>query len=357
MGIKFLCPECGKRINVKAHLAGKRGFCPKCNARVNIPPESQPATPGQPTTSPSPARTLPKPTMQAISGALFPESDFDAAAAAAAEVLGMSGPAAPQPASGPAPQPAGTNGAPATEQHQGAMPAAGLPSPTTTAAAQVATAQSLAPPSPAAPAPATTAPGTTPAMQPQLAQPAAYAAPANSPAPAAASVAADPIAEAPHLMWYVMPAGSSTPYGPANGEVLLQWIGQGRVAADSMVWRQDWSDWRPASTALPQLAPRHFTAPPPARPVVARAVAAQPAMATVVGAAPAAAGPWQSTPAPAGSSPQGGGVYYRRRSNVTSTVVLVVLIAIVAALAPFAYRVMQRAVSSSDTATPAVEAR
>ncbi len=36
MGIRFHCPN-GHRLNVKAHLAGKRGYCPHCQARVQIP--------------------------------------------------------------------------------------------------------------------------------------------------------------------------------------------------------------------------------------------------------------------------------------------------------------------------------
>lgn len=39
MGIRFPCPECGKRLNVKAFLAGKRGICPHCEARFRIPLE------------------------------------------------------------------------------------------------------------------------------------------------------------------------------------------------------------------------------------------------------------------------------------------------------------------------------
>lgn len=41
MGIRFLCPSCGKRINVKEQQAGLRGFCPKCGAGIDIPLESQ----------------------------------------------------------------------------------------------------------------------------------------------------------------------------------------------------------------------------------------------------------------------------------------------------------------------------
>ncbi len=41
MGIRFYCPDCGRRLNIKAFLAGKRGICPHCDSRVLIPMESQ----------------------------------------------------------------------------------------------------------------------------------------------------------------------------------------------------------------------------------------------------------------------------------------------------------------------------
>lgn len=41
MGIKFQCPNCGKGLNVKSNLAGKRGLCPHCRGRVLIPAESE----------------------------------------------------------------------------------------------------------------------------------------------------------------------------------------------------------------------------------------------------------------------------------------------------------------------------
>lgn len=41
MGIRFYCTDCGRRLNIKAFLAGKRGICPHCDARVLIPFESQ----------------------------------------------------------------------------------------------------------------------------------------------------------------------------------------------------------------------------------------------------------------------------------------------------------------------------
>jgi len=37
MGIRFICPNCDKKLNVKTHLAGKRGICPDCATRIRIP--------------------------------------------------------------------------------------------------------------------------------------------------------------------------------------------------------------------------------------------------------------------------------------------------------------------------------
>ncbi len=36
MGIRFACPN-GHKLNVKEHLAGKRGICPSCGAKFTIP--------------------------------------------------------------------------------------------------------------------------------------------------------------------------------------------------------------------------------------------------------------------------------------------------------------------------------
>ena len=37
MGIRFACHECGKRLNIKSELAGRRGVCPACAAKFRIP--------------------------------------------------------------------------------------------------------------------------------------------------------------------------------------------------------------------------------------------------------------------------------------------------------------------------------
>ncbi len=69
---------------------------------------------------------------------------------------------------------------------------------------------------------------------------------------APAAPAADPIDEAPHAVWYVRPP-SGGQYGPAAGDIMRKWIGEGRVSADSLVWREGWADWESASAIFPSL--------------------------------------------------------------------------------------------------------
>ena len=40
MGIRFFCPQCQSRLNVKSSQAGGAGLCPNCSATVDVPTES-----------------------------------------------------------------------------------------------------------------------------------------------------------------------------------------------------------------------------------------------------------------------------------------------------------------------------
>jgi hypothetical protein len=51
----------------------------------------------------------------------------------------------------------------------------------------------------------------------------------------------------------VRPA-SGGQFGPAAGEIMRRWISEGRVASDSLVWREGWPDWKPAASTFPSLA-------------------------------------------------------------------------------------------------------
>lgn len=46
MGVRFACHACGKRLNIKSELAGRRGICPACSVRFRIPAhDTQTSTP------------------------------------------------------------------------------------------------------------------------------------------------------------------------------------------------------------------------------------------------------------------------------------------------------------------------
>lgn len=64
---------------------------------------------------------------------------------------------------------------------------------------------------------------------------------------------ADPLADAPQMQWYVVPPTGTEPFGPADGPTMRQWIGEGRVAVNSLVWRQDWPEWKKAGVIWSQL--------------------------------------------------------------------------------------------------------
>ena len=57
----------------------------------------------------------------------------------------------------------------------------------------------------------------------------------------------------PHrLGMYVLPAVGST--DPADGDTLRDWIKEGRVASNSLLWRDGWPQWREAKNALLEIA-------------------------------------------------------------------------------------------------------
>jgi DNA-directed RNA polymerase subunit RPC12/RpoP len=62
MGIRFNCQNCGKTLNVKSSLGGKRGLCPHCQSRILIPAEnSEGQIEGEATVSAGGTPTTPAP--------------------------------------------------------------------------------------------------------------------------------------------------------------------------------------------------------------------------------------------------------------------------------------------------------
>ncbi|MCC7084982.1 MAG: DUF4339 domain-containing protein [Pirellulales bacterium] len=90
------------------------------------------------------------------------------------------------------------------------------------------------------------------------------------------------IAQEPLAIWYACTQLGDR-YGPVSGEVLNEWLGQGRVAAGSLVWREGWPEWRKASVVFPNLNPATaladlFPGSTPTAPVVTTPTTEQPKM-------------------------------------------------------------------------------
>jgi hypothetical protein len=267
MGIRLVCPQ-GHKLHVKAFLAGKRAICPHCGEKVLVPVANDAkATAGE----------SPYGEAHPAGSPLSLETTIDLADL-------------------PTAQPEGS-GAPVASSVR-TVPNQAAPSvvPATTAIAPVpALPQSL--PQSAAATPAPTALGIPPM------------------APGVAVAARDPIAENPNAVWYVRPK-SGGQFGPAPGNMMRQWIGESRVAGDSLVWREGWAEWRMASEVFNELgaasSANSIGAPMPVGGLVRGGTHAQP---TVV-----------STPPAGGAATAGGVRYYARRRSTGRLVALIVVL-------------------------------
>lgn len=236
MGIRFSCPACGRSLNVKAELAGKRGRCPHCQGKILIPTED--ATAAESVTAETAAAASvrePSPGSSSDTAAGLRPEDLPTVVgrAPAGLVTRIIQPAARE-ASEPPTTRAGTAApGPATGAGPGAQPATGE--------ADVSSGPAMA--------------NNRPAVDEARSQekPKATESQPAASVTAAPSAVADAIGEAPHLQWYVMPPGAANQYGPAIGEEFRTWIAEGRVTADSLVWRQDWPDWKRADAVFSQL--------------------------------------------------------------------------------------------------------
>lgn len=248
MGIRTTCPN-GHKLNVKAFLAGLRGICPHCGASFTIPTESTRSTgkgPGRESADPE------------IEPAVAAPAAVRAAAPAATAI---------SPSEKPPTRPVSSPAAPAPSQ-PAPWGAIRKPPPLPVDGEDV-------PPQPVATRPpkdSAFAPSPLPVADPLVRQSAATSAKEPSqpgdafagllagvptpPAPPSPEPTAtqppDPLGEAPDAVWYVRPATGGQ-FGPATNDIMRAWLKEGRIGADSLVWREGWRDWKDAAATFPQL--------------------------------------------------------------------------------------------------------
>ena len=229
MGVRFRCHSCAKPLNIKQELAGRRGVCPACKTRFRIP--LQDADLSIALTD----RATQKVATQASAGQSAQPFDD-----AIDDVLGIGAHSA-----------AGATGS--ASMHYGGSDQGGSDEGGVATAVQ--DTQANAPDQPV----------DQPVDSQQDSQGEAQSTQSDQQWLAAQQLNAEP-----NAAWYVRPP-SGGQYGPANTEVFQEWIREGRVARNSLIWRDGWAQWRPASEALEQLG-ASLPAPAKKRPAAAKPV-------------------------------------------------------------------------------------
>ena len=196
MGVRFACHACGKRLNIKTELAGRRGICPTCSVRFRIPAYDSESSIPLEVDDPG----------SSIGSQAAPASVAERSGGVAVRSQPTrTSVAHPQPSSpesqGSAGHQSGTNG-------QQASKVSAIESTT----------------------------------KPVL------------PDPKATSASREQVLGGATATWYVRPP-SGGQYGPADGPTMGQWIQEGRVADLAMVWRDGWTDWQVAKDAIPGITP------------------------------------------------------------------------------------------------------
>ncbi len=201
MGIKFFCPN-GHKVNVKSFLAGKKGLCPKCGVRVDIP-------------------------LQSVAQAAGPSNNGDAADDSD-ELVDQISAAHPTAASisGDA-----LNLDPlALDERRPNSGFAGSPGLTVRGAAN---ANGGHP----------TKNGNAGGGRGMFGEPQAD----DFLLPPRTQVGPQHQASA---VWHVQ-FSTGQQLGPLDDAVLQQWVGEGRISPDDLLWREGWSQWQSAMTVFP----------------------------------------------------------------------------------------------------------
>jgi hypothetical protein len=151
-----------------------------------------------------------------------------------------------------------------------------------------------------------------PVAQPVSAAPVGY--PTGQPM-AARPALPDPFADAPEAHWYVR-LSTGDQFGPAQSDQMRQWLGENRIPADGLVWREGWPDWKRADQTFDQLRPGYVPQPAYSAPAAYAAPVAQPA----VPAYPHPAQPYPGSPMtarPIGAAPFGAPVGQKQPEGET----------------------------------------
>jgi hypothetical protein len=216
MGIRFYCPT-GHKLNVKSFQAGRTGICPYCGTKFVIPNQS--------TRKSSKEERAAFRALAATSSTTVNPGSQNAAP-------GFTG-AIPIAGS----QPSSSSSPPIIEQAKGGDKTSAQP-------ALISSQQDTGGTRFTSPILPTSADSITNMLNSDLLPDASA-----TPTPAGPT---DPFIAAGDVVWYVRPP-SGGQYGPATSNIVRQWLAEGRIGPNSLVWREGWRDWQQASEVFHQL--------------------------------------------------------------------------------------------------------
>lgn len=258
MGIRFACEFCGEKLHLKDQYAGKKTKCPACKATLRIPLDS--TIQGRREGKPSPLLDATSSEPSAAQSAAAQSSAASSSVASSqvqAKTSAKKSPPTKSAATGSAKEPQSTNVA----TLESALAKSNSKSSTSTKQKNTSSksrTSSASKKRKSKPAPAQESESATPQAQPTNDSTGSES---NDPATAdnsvlpvesvisASGINEQLLSEAPEANWYVAPVAGGQ-FGPANVDIMRQWIEEGRVTPDSQVWRDGWEDWRPASVLL-----------------------------------------------------------------------------------------------------------
>jgi hypothetical protein len=214
MGIRFNCPN-GHKLNVKDFQAGRRGICPYCGAKFVIPTQS--------TRKSSKEERAALRALRTSVPVINPAVGFAGTVPAGPSQMFSANPSTSQTRTDPA-----QTGAEILSQspffsspQDVAGSAFGLP----------------------------VLPNPMDAMTSSMLKPESLQ---NASESSMQARPADPFIEAGDVVWYVRPP-SGGQYGPATSKLMRQWLAEGRIGPNTLVWREGWRDWQQASEVFHQL--------------------------------------------------------------------------------------------------------
>lgn len=226
MGIRFRCPFCDQRLNIKNQQAGKKGVCPNCRRKIQVPVESELEKSGRPIPPSSAKRSE---STESASHSSSHELPNPLGEADSADTLDLE----IQDSSSATSRPSLTDSTKASLGVNRDKPIDVLNADSSDSVSADMS-------------------EIDPVDFPESSRPLDDKFRLGAPGTEVRPDYVDPILEAPHRVWHIRDTADRQS-GPFSGKQLRRKIDSGRVKPEHSVCREDWEDWMSASEVFPEI--------------------------------------------------------------------------------------------------------